>query len=137
SGDDADLIVFPELALSGYIPLKGYDQRRKRVLYDISLRAVEDELPKLAMLTSGRRAAAVIGFMEPSAMRNEMHNSIALLEGGEVRAVYRKMHLPVEENHYFVPGDEVVVVAARVGRVGLSICYDIVFPEAGRIAALG
>jgi predicted amidohydrolase len=69
-------------------------------------------------------------------MRNEMYNAIALIEDGRVLGVYRKMHLPVEENHYFVPGDEAVVAACRAGRVGLTICYDIVFPESARLAAL-
>ena len=136
ASDRADLVVFPELALSGYIPLKGYDQRRKRNLASAARRAATEELPKLADHTRGRRAALVLGFMEPTTMRNEIHNAVALIENGELRAVYRKMHLPVEENHYFVPGDDVVVVDAAAGRVGLLACYDLLFPEAARIAAL-
>jgi N-carbamoylputrescine amidase len=74
--------------------------------------------------------------MESSSMRHEMHNSVALCQDGEILAVYRKVHLPVEENHYFVPGDRDVVVDTRIGRVALSICYDLVFPESARAAAL-
>lgn len=133
---EADLVVFPELTLSGYIPLKGYDQTRKRLLADAALEATEHELPRLAARTAGRRAAMVVGFMESSAMRNEMHNSLALLQDGAIAAVYRKVHLPVEENHYFVPGDDIVVVDCVAGRVALSICYDMVFPETARMAAL-
>jgi len=136
AADDADLVVFPELTLTGYIPLKGYDQKRKLILAGVAQRVAAEALPRLVAATQGKRAALVVGFMEPSTMRNEIYNSIALLQDGAVLGVYRKMHLPVEENHYFVPGDGPVVVDCRAGRVGLIICYDLVFPEAARLAAL-
>lgn len=134
--DRTDLVVFPELTLSGYIPLKGYDQNKKRILSEVADRTASKSLPALARATKGRRAAMVVGFMEPSSMRHEIYNSVALIQDGAILGVYRKMHLPVEENHYFVPGDETVVVDCRAGRVGLTICYDIVFPESARLAAL-
>lgn len=134
--DDTDLVVFPELSLTGYIPLKGYDQRRKRLLAEVAHRAFHDELPRLQAATAGRRAATAVGFMQPSTMRHEVYNSLGYLQDGALLAVYRKQHLPVEENHYFVPGDETMVVHAAIGRVGLSICYDLVFPEVARLLAL-
>ena len=118
--DEADLVVFPELTLSGYIPLKGYDQRRKHILAEVANAAVDGALPRLAAATRGRRAAMVVGFMEPSTMRHELYNSVALIEDGDVLGVYRKMHLPVEENHYFVPGDQPLVVSCRAGRSSSS-----------------
>jgi len=136
AADDADLAVFPELILTGYIPLKGYDQTKKRVLAGVAAEVVDKSLPALAAATRGRRAAMVVGFMEPTTVRYEMHNSVAVIQDGTILGVYRKMHLPVEENHYFVPGDAAVVVDCRAGRVGLNICYDIVFPESARLAAL-
>lgn len=134
--DDVDLAVFPELALTGYIPLKGYDQKRKRILYEVSLECRREAVPRLIAATRGRRASVVAGFMEPSRMRNEMFNSVALCEDGVCLAVHRKIHLPVEENHYFVPGKDVTVVDSRHGRIALLICYDMLFPESARIAAL-
>jgi predicted amidohydrolase len=136
AADSSDLVIFPELTLTGYIPLKGYDQAKKRVLAGVAAHVVDDALPRLTALTNGRRAAMVIGFMEPTTVRYEMHNSVALIQDGTILGVYRKMHLPVEENHYFVPGDAAVVADCRAGRVGLNICYDLVFPEAARLAAL-
>ena len=134
--DRVDLVVFPELALTGYIPLKGYDQRRKRILAEAAHQAATTELHRLVESTRGRRAGLVVGFMEPASMRDEFHNSVALAENGELRAVYRKIHLPVEENHYFLPGDEVVVAETRAGRIALLICYDLLFPEVSRMASL-
>jgi predicted amidohydrolase len=134
--DDVDLAVFPELSLTGYIPLKGYDQARKRTLYDVALRCHEEALPGLARATQGRRSSLVVGLMEPARMRFEMFNSLALIEDGDVLAVHRKIHLPVEENHYFAPGGDVTVVDSKHGRISLLICYDMLFPETARIAAL-
>lgn len=134
--DEVDLVVFPELALTGYIPLKGYDQARKHILYDVALRCARVALPRLAEAARGRRASLVVGLMEPARMRHEMFNSLALLEDGEVLAVHRKIHLPVEENHYFVPGEQVTVAASRHGRIALLVCYDMLFPESARAAAL-
>jgi len=134
--DTADLVVFPELVLTGYIPVTGYNQKAKLVLAEVARRVADEELPRIVAATRGKRAALVVGFMEPSMMRHEFYNSVALIEDGAVLGVYRKMHLPTEENHYFIPGDSATVVDCRAGRVGLIICYDIVFPEAARLAAL-
>ncbi len=134
--DEADLVVFPELAMTGYIPLKGYDQRRKRILSDAAGKATDQYLPVLREATAGRRAVMVVGLMEPAAMRHEFYNSVAVLDDGDLSAVYRKIHLPVEENHYFLPGDEVVVVETRAGVIAPMICYDLLFPEVTRIAGL-
>jgi len=135
--DETDLVVFPELALTGYIPLKGYDQRRKRTLSAAAEVAAGSSLPELLEATRGRRAVMVVGLMEPAAMRQEFYNSVAVLDDGKVAAVYRKIHLPVEENHYFTPGDEVVLAETRAGLIAPMICYDLLFPEVTRIAALG
>lgn len=134
--DAVDLVVFPELILTGYIPLKGYDQNKKRLAAEIAKRAAEQALPRLAAMTAKRRAGLILGFMEAASLRHEMFNSVALLQDGEIQGVYRKVHLPVEENHYFLPGDQTVVLDSRAGRVGLIICYDMVFPESARLAAL-
>ncbi len=134
--DEVDLVVFPELAMTGYIPLKGYDQNRKRILSDAAGRATNHYLPLLQAATAGRRAVMVVGLMEPAAMRHEFYNSVAVLDDGDLSAVYRKIHLPVEENHYFLPGDEVVVAETRAGVIAPMICYDLLFPEVTRIAAL-
>ena len=135
--DETDLVVFPELALTGYIPLKGYDQRRKRMLSQAVEQAARSSLPELLEATKGRRAVMVVGLMEPAAMRHEFYNSVAVLDDGRVAAVYRKIHLPVEENHYFTPGDEVMLTETRAGLIAPMICYDLLFPEVTRIAALG
>jgi predicted amidohydrolase len=134
--DEADLVVFPEVALTGYIPLKGYDQRRKRILALAAQEVADSSVPRLEAATRGRRAVLVVGLMEPATMRHEFYNAVAVFDDGRLVGIYRKIHLPVEENHYFTPGDQVVVVDTRAGRLAPMICYDLLFPEVTRIAAL-
>jgi len=43
------------------------------------------------------------------------------------------VHIPVEENHYFIPGNRTTVHSTNVGKIGLAICYDFMFPEIVRV----
>jgi predicted amidohydrolase len=49
--------------------------------------------------------------------------------GGKVLGRYRKVNLWVTEKTYMTPGKEAVVVKTRYGRIGLTICWDLIFPE--------
>jgi len=84
----------------------------------------------------------LLGGTFPEAIPDEprVHNTSVLLSpAGEVRAVYRKMHLfdvdlgeaggRFRESEHFAPGDEVVVAETPFGGLGLSVCYDLRFPE--------
>ena len=63
------------------------------------------------------------------------HNSAVVL-GPEGRlATYRKLHLFYDEQSWFQPGSELVVVDLPFARVGLAICYDLWFPEVARALA--
>jgi NAD+ synthase (glutamine-hydrolysing) len=118
----ADLICFPELAVTGYPP------------EDLLLRPefVQDNLDGLAELAraTSRGCAVLTGFVDRSAAG--LHNSAALLHGGGVLKRYDKHQLPnygvFDEERYFEPGDS--VCTARVAGVGsgLSICEDAWFP---------
>jgi len=64
------------------------------------------------------------------------HNSAVVL-GPEGRlATYRKLHLFYDEQSWFRPGGELVVVDLPIARVGVAICYDLWFPEVARVLAL-
>jgi len=79
------------------------------------------------------------GFWERGTRPGFVRNSCVLLgAGGEVRAVYRKIHLfdvdlpdgtKLEESATVEPGDEVVVADTVAGKMGLTVCYDVRFPE--------
>jgi NAD+ synthase (glutamine-hydrolysing) len=113
----ADLVAFPELAISGYPP---EDLLLRPAFVAQSVEALE----KLATRTG--RCAAVVGFPEPG---RDLHNSAAVLANGKVHGVYRKHLLPnyavFDEQRYFAPGDDdgPLFVIAGV-KVSVSICED-------------
>ena len=115
----AQLLVAPELVLSGYPP---EDLVLKRHFLD----AVGAALHDLAAQTHG--IVALVGFPERDAY---VHNSMAVLADGEVKAVYRKILLPnygvFDERRNFEPGDSPALISLGGTFVGLTICEDIWF----------
>ncbi len=121
--EGADLAIFPELCLPGY---PAEDLYLKRHFVAANRRAIGE-------LAGGvGEMAALVGFAEPvpgGGDHRHAHNSLAVLSGGEVRAVYRKSRLPnyavFDEQRYFVPGAEPAIVDVGSMRVGLTICEDV------------
>ncbi len=131
AGVEADLVVLPELATSGYLFTS----------HDDLLRVAEPALegPTAAMLRQiahDHDMSIVIGF--PELTEHGVYNSCMLVNpGGDVH-VYRKTHLFYYEKTWFLPGDTgFFVVPAKGGvPVGLMICFDWYFPESARTLAL-
>jgi predicted amidohydrolase len=112
----ADLVVFPELSLTGY-SLGQVDE-------DVSLRADGPELAALAKHARG--VDFVVGFQE--AGRLHTYNSAAYFERGELRHVHRKLYLPNysiwEERKHFTPGSTMRAFETRLGTLGILVCND-------------
>jgi NAD+ synthase (glutamine-hydrolysing) len=114
----ADLICFPELAVTGYPP------------EDLVLRPefVRDNLAALDALAkhTADGCGVITGFVDRS--ERGLHNASAFLLAGEVRARYHKIRLPnfgvFDEQRYFVPGERTERVALEGIEVGLSVCED-------------
>ncbi|MEA1924959.1 MAG: carbon-nitrogen family hydrolase [Candidatus Altiarchaeota archaeon] len=66
----------------------------------------------------------------------EIYNTFILLEDNKLIGFYRKIHLFRKENEYFTAGDRVEVIETKYGGMGLSVCYDLRFPELYRRQAL-
>jgi len=117
-GEGVDVIVFPELSLSGYF-LK--DQTAEVAL---ALDAPELE----ALCKHSQHISIIVGFVERSG-DGRVYNSLALLEDGEVRHVHRKVHLVTygmfEESRDLAAGDRFEVFASKHGRFGFLICEDL------------
>jgi NAD+ synthase (glutamine-hydrolysing) len=119
----AELAIFPELCIPGY---PAEDLYLKRHFLAANRRAVEE----LAATVEG--ITVLVGFAEPIATPGEpriAHNATAVLADGEIRAVYRKNRLPnyavFDEQRYFVPGREPLLIEAAGLRIGLTICEDV------------
>jgi NAD+ synthase (glutamine-hydrolysing) len=123
----ADLVVFPELTLSGYPPEDLLFHRGFRRQIETGLERVRQEV---------QDASVVIGF--PEYTRAGIYNSAALISAGSVAAIHRKAELPnykvFDEKRYFQPGAQPTVVDRRGFRIGLLICEDIWEPESTQLA---
>ncbi|TCO42625.1 NAD+ synthase [Dokdonella fugitiva] len=128
----ADLVLFPELALSGYPP-------EDLLLRPSFLAECEAALGRLAAATRG--IVAVVGW--PQAAGSVVYNAASVLRDGAVAATYRKRELPnyavFDERRYFDvdPDRDDCVFDVGGVRVGLIICEDLWFAEpfAGTVAA--
>ena len=115
--DGIDLIVFPELSLTGYF-LK--DQTAQV--------ALGPEAPEMqALLEESRRISIVVGFVERG--RDErLYNAVAFLEDGEVKGIHRKVHLVTygmfEDARDWAPGESFDAIESKHGRFGLLSCED-------------
>jgi len=97
--------------------------------------------PLLDRATNGR--VVIAGGVPERAPDGRTYNTAFVLAEGRVQARYRKVHLfdsdvpgvPRHESTYTAPGDRVVVVDTPLGRIGLSICYDLRFGELYRALA--
>jgi predicted amidohydrolase len=128
-GLGADLIVFPELSLTGYF--------LKDMVSTVALRLDSAELGQLKRLS--RDLALVVGLVE-EADDYRFYNSAVYLEDGEVRHVHRKAYVPTyglfDEGRYFARGDRVRSFDTKIGRTALLICEDLWHPSTVYIAAL-
>jgi len=114
----ADIIVFPELALTGYPP------------EDLLLRPgfytrISDALEKLKHEAKG--IDVIIGY--PEKKQQGVFNAAAVISNGEIVANYHKHHLPnysvFDEKRYFIPGDSISIIQIKGIPIGITICEDI------------
>jgi NAD+ synthase (glutamine-hydrolysing) len=119
----AELAIFPELCLPGY---PAEDLYLKRHFVAANREAIERLAEGVGEMT------VLVGFAEPikgGGDHRHAYNSLAMLRGGEVRAVYRKNRLPnyavFDEPRYFVPGQEPLTIDVGGTKVGLTICEDL------------
>src|SRR6195256_3328515 len=119
----ADLIVFPELSITGYPP-------RDLVEKESFLERSECELERLARETRGPPTAPVCGYVGKSPERSGKRatNSAAILQRGAIVFRQTKMLLPTydvfDEARYFLPGDSEQVTTLGGRKVALTICED-------------
>ncbi|MGD1010060.1 MAG: nitrilase-related carbon-nitrogen hydrolase [Candidatus Aminicenantales bacterium] len=116
----ADLIVFPELSLTGYT--------LKDLAGDVALDPAADPRFK-KILARSRGLSVVLGFMEERAGEKGLfYNSAAFISGGKLLHVHRKVYLPTnglfEEAKFFAQGRDFRVFPTPFGKVGLMICRD-------------
>ncbi len=112
----AEIVLFPELALTGYPP-------EDLLLKEHFLADAAAAIEKLARLADG--VVALVGFPERA---EDVYNAAAILAEGQLHAIYRKVYLPnygvFDEQRYFQSGQDGCVIDIGGERVGLTVCED-------------
>ncbi len=129
----ASLIVFPELALTGYVC-------RDRV-YELAETVPGPSVHRLEAIAKKENVHIVFGMLEKSGKAETvLFNTAVLISPTGFVGKYQKMHLPThsvfEEKRYFRGGYQARVFDTSVGKLGLIICYDVFFPEITRLLRL-
>lgn len=118
----ADLVVFPELSLTGYFVRERY--------HEVALRMDSPEIQRLAKASRG--TAAVVGFIEESQAMN-FYNSAMVAVDGEILFAYRKVNLPnygvFEERKIFSGGKHIRVFKHKGLTIAPFICNDLWHPS--------
>jgi len=115
----ADLLVFSELSLTGYV--------LQDLVPAVAHRPTHDDPVFKPLLEASKKLDLVVGFVEED-RRSRFYISSAYLSGGEVVHVHHKVYLPTyglfDEGRFFAWGDSVSAFDTRFGRVGMLICED-------------
>lgn len=113
----ADVVAFPELAVTGYPP---EDLLFKRQFID------DNKARALEVAAASTEIASIFGFVDSDP---DVYNAAAVANDGKVVGVYHKMHLPnygvFDEERYFEAGGECAVFVICGVRVGVNVCEDI------------
>jgi len=125
---DADLLVLPELAVSGYHISNKTEAER-----------MAEPVPGpttdiLKMISSQSGTFLVTGLLETS--KGSLYNSAVLVGPDGPVSIYRKAHLFFEEKKFFEPGKSFGIVEINGVKIGMLVCFDHLFPEAARTLSL-
>jgi predicted amidohydrolase len=115
----AELLVFPELSLTGYV--------LQDLVPTVAHRATDKDPVFHQLLDASKNIDLMVGFVEED-VRSRFYIASAYLSGGKVLHVHRKIYLPTyglfDEGRFFAWGDGVSAFDTRFGRVGMLICED-------------
>jgi N-carbamoylputrescine amidase len=133
----AELVLFPELSLSGFIPnhpAGDHAAWMEQVLRAAWRGAEPMNGPAVAALAEISRETGVYlaaGMLESAG--NVLYNTHVLVGEGRVLARWRKMHIPLFEMQVYNGGGPAQVVETALGRIGVNICFDTFLPESTRL----
>lgn len=129
----AELVIFPELCVTGYI-------NRDR-FYELAETVPGSTTEKIEGITRQKDLHVIFGIPEMSEKtKGTLYNTAVFIGPDGLIGKYRKMALPThsvfEEKRYFRAGHQPAAFSTNLGNVGLCICYDLFFPEVIRLTRL-
>ena len=128
--EGADLIVFPELSITGYPP------------EDLLLRPSFSQRAQVALHRLASDLGDTIVLVGFPLLAGDLYNAAAVLANGKVQSIYKKAFLPnygvFDEHRYFASGNRALVLDLDGARVGVTVCEDLWYPGGpGQWAAIG
>ena len=139
--ESAQLVLFPELSLTGFIPNHPTGEHEPWLREALAAaRRVAQPLdgPAIAALTSVAARHDILlsaGMLEDAG--NLLHNTQVLVGADGLLGHWRKMHVPMFEGPFYNGGGVPEVVDTPLGRIGVNICFDAFMPESTRLLAAG
>ncbi len=129
----ADLVIFPELALTGYVV--------KDQIYELAETIPGPSTKRIEAIAKKTGKHIIFGMPELSGKTKATIFNTAVFVGPEgIIGKYQKRYLPThsvfEEKRYFRPGYQTAAFSTALGNIGLCICYDLFFPEVCRLTRL-
>lgn len=122
--EKSDLVLFPELCLTGYF-IQDLDEQVAEPVDGPSVKCIQDLCVEFSVYTI---------FAWPELKDNKVYNSACLInDRGRIVGVYRKIHIYGREKEIFSPGNEFKVFKTEIGKIGIMICFDLDFPESARM----
>ena len=129
----AEILCFPELFPYPWFPCKVQEQA-----FSLAEPADGPLISEFCDFSKRRGVSLIVPFFERE--EESYYNSAAVISGGELIGLYRKVHLPEiplwEERFYFSPGNDFPVFALNGVKIGIQMSWDSLFPEGPRILAL-
>jgi NAD+ synthase (glutamine-hydrolysing) len=117
--DGTDLLIFPELSLTGYA--------LQDLVPTVACQATHEDPIFSRLLDASRDLDMVVGFVEED-RRNRFFIASAYLSQGQIVHIHHKVYLPTyglfDEGRFFAPGDSIRAFDTRFGRMGMLICED-------------
>jgi len=125
----ADLVLFPELFLSGY------SIQDRIELEEMAERVDGESIQMFREKAKEIGIGVILGFAEKSG--SHFYNSAAFIEKtGKLKGVYRKIHIFNKEQELFSAGEDCPVFETELGRIAIMMTFDLEFPELARIYAI-
>ncbi|QTA37406.1 NAD+ synthase [Thermosipho ferrireducens] len=118
----SDILIFPELFLTGYPP-------EDLILRTSFLKRNMQALNNVINYTKNKNTLVLLGFIN---VDTDAHNAAAIIQNGKLLGVYHKHLLPnysvFDERRYFAPGDSPTIISLKEAKIGITICEDIWSP---------
>ncbi|WP_437272531.1 carbon-nitrogen hydrolase family protein [Staphylococcus succinus] len=124
----SQLVLFPELSISGYV-------QSHELLDKVAITEYSRTLAQIKKTCSDYKIETMISF--PEVDEHQFYiTAMYIDENGEVLGKYRKTHLFANEQELFTRGKDFPILKTQFGYIGMMICYDLEFPEVARLLKL-